>query len=659
MSVKATVFQRFDGGIAADKKLGIKGSGADVQSFDFRSSPSQLSVLPGPTREDANVVSDLILGEVMATNGIIYALGDAGNVYRRSTAGNWSNIGKLSSSGGGIDYRVDTDAIYLTGSKTVSSISGVVNGTPTVNSDLYASSISTYNNSANVGINVNADQETGSQTTQVLTTFSELSTATRFFQTDIEPVNKVSLFVINKGTGDWTLRLEDGTDAILATATITNANLKNGAWNDFVFSNAPNGQVRLYPAPNARIYHLHVTSTVADGTVSSTSTNDLSTCDLRVYADRMVVTRNGLHPMERFLQYEILGNGNYISAWEPITAPPTNSEWVRAQLTVPMEYECCGLAHTNEFLVAAFEKTSTSTTISPQEGLIIFWDGTSATYNYDVPITEGAPYGLHVYQNVLYYYAGGYLWAMTSPTTQPVAIRRMPGSKTEFSGTNSPIKMYPEGMTTRRGTQLIGWPGLSTDPNVRFGVWSWGAPDKNFAQGLGYNYSISTGSKNYTGSNNLRIGMVKAFDDLLHISWRDDLNGGYGIDKVDNTSVPATTAIYDTLVVDNAYAAKYKGAMFVEVYFAPLPAGATLRLAYQLEQDGNWVTDANTYSSTNYWQGISNYARFDVTADSSGNEIGRFKEIQARVTVTCSGATTAPIIKTIAIAYDDMREQLL
>lgn len=658
MALKAAVFQTFVGALATDTKYGIKGSSAYLQGFDVRTSPSQMSVLPAATLEDSNVVSDLILGEVMTTDGTIYAYGDAGNIYRRATTGKWSNIGQLSSGCGGIDYRVDTDSIYLTSNKTVSSITGVVNSTPTVQPDVFAASVSLYNNSTNAGFNVNANQSGGAQTYVVPTTILESQPNQRFFQTDIEPVSKISVFVVAKGTGDWTLRLEDGQDNVLGTATIANANVKPGQFNDFVFSSAPNGQVRLYPAPNARTYHIHVISTVADGTISTAAAQDMSSCDLQVWADRLVYPRNGWHPMDRFLQYEMIGNGNYISAWEPITMPPTNAEWTRAQLTLPMEYDCCGVGHTNEYFVGAFEKTSTSTS-SPQQGLIIFWDGTSPTYNYDVPITEGAPYGLHVYQNVVYYYAAGYLWAMTSPTTQPIPVRKMPLSNTEFSGTNSPIRLYPQAMTTRRGIQLLAYPGTTTNTTALFGVWSWGATDKNFQQALSYNYAISTGTQNYSSSNNLQIGMVKSFDDLLHISWRDTLNGGYGIDKVDNTVVPAGIAVWQSLVVDNGYAGKYKGAEYVEAYYS-LPAGCTLQFAYQLNSSGIWVYDSNLYSSTNLWQGHSGYARFGVTADANGNSIGTFREIQMQVIVTTPVTTTTPAKFYMgAIIFDDKREETI
>lgn len=656
-TVTPLIFSQFSGGLAVSPRIGLKNSFADAQGLDFRTDPAQLSVLPGMIREDAGVVKDLVLNEVMISNGIIYAYGDTGYIYRRTTAGVWSVIDKLGSGAAGISYRKDADAIYLTSNKTASRIGTVVNGTsPTLNTDYYASSISTYDNSSVEGFNVSADQEGSQFTTAILVASSPLNESNnnrRYFQTDIEPLNKISVYVTAKGTGDWTLTLQDGINNVLATATITNANLVNNSWNDFVFTGAPNGQVRVYPAPNARTYHLHVTSTVADGFVSSSSMNDLSTCDLRVYADRFVQTNNGWHPSQRFLQYETFGNGNYLSVWEPITDPPTNAEWLRHRLVFPEEYEVCGLTLQNEFEVVAAEKNTTLNTSTPQEGMLFFWDGTSPTYNYNVPVPEGTPYALHTYKNVIYYYAGGSWWALTSPTTLPVKQRQMPGTATEFSGSYTPIVVYPYAATVRRGVQLMAWPGSAPSSTLTFGTYSWGATDKNFPETLGYNYQISTGSQNYSASNNLRLGMAQAFGDLLHVSWRDDLNGGYGIDAVTNSSAPAATSYWRSLTFDGGFVAKEKTAYYVDAYFY-IPATATVTLAYSID-GGAFVVDPTSYSATTLFQGHPNYARFYVTT----NNGGRFHEIQLQVAITCSGGMVSPQLQSVDLIWDsNLNEEL-
>lgn len=658
MSKKALIFSNFTGGIATSTRIGIKDSHAYSQSIDFRKEPGSFSVLPAPTREDNGVCQDLVINEVMTNSGTIYAYGNSGYFYKRTTAGAWSVIGNTGASGFGMDYRSDSDSIYLTGNKSVSLYSPL-STTPSLSINTYATSYSTYNNSANVGFNVSAYQ-VGSllnTTLQIATSpLNETQTSTRSFQCDIEPLNKIQVFVNSKGTGNWTLTLHDGFNNVLGTATVASASLVNNTWNDFVFTSATNGQVRIYVAPNARTYHFHLTSTVADGTIASSASNDLSSCDVRIFADRMVVTNNGLHPMQRFLQYETFGNGNYLSVWEPLSPVPTNSEWLRHKLVFPQEYEVCGLTVQNEFLVIAAEKTTTGTN-TPQEGILFFWDGLSNTYNYFIQIPEGSPQALHAYKNVAYYYCAGAWWAVTSAQSTPVKIRTMPGSQTEFSGPATSLTVYPYAATVRRGIHLMAYPSVSTNTSINFGVYSWGAVDKNYPESFGYNYLISTGSKNYTASNNLQIGMVQSFGDTLHISWRDTTSGsgGYGVDVVNNASAPAATATWQSLIFDNNYIAKPKTAIYMEAYYS-IPVGSFVTLKYKINQEANWHSSAS-YSTVTLWQSVPNYARFNIPID---NNLGRFYEIQMALDITNgSTVTTSPVISMVSLVFDDNNSESL
>jgi len=201
-TIKPLIFNQFEGGLSTDPKIGIKNSFQNAQGVDYRTSPSQFSVLPGMVREDNGVAKDLLLGEVMASNGVIYGLGDAGYIYQRSTAGVWSIIDKLSSGAAGISFRKDTDAIYLTSNKTASRIGQVVNGANyTLNTDYYGPSISLDNETATALINVNADQEGSLLTTKILVAtnpLDESDASRRYFQTDIEPLNQISVYVVAK-----------------------------------------------------------------------------------------------------------------------------------------------------------------------------------------------------------------------------------------------------------------------------------------------------------------------------------------------------------------------------------------------------------------------------------------------------------------------------
>lgn len=647
MAIKATIFRNFEGGWATDKKIGIKNSFAYSQSIDFRKSPSQISVLPQSVREDENNIKDLILNQVITNDGTIYATGNAGYFYKRSTTGVWSAESSMVPGTGGIDYRQDADAIYVCGRKSVSLYQPVSNN-PSIKPAYYASSIATPNTSTDFSFTINPDQENGNQTTTIQTSYSENILATRYFQSDIEPCNKISVFIISKGTGDWTLTLHDGLDNLLGTSTVTNSNLQNNAWNDFSFTSATNGQVRLYVQPNARTYHIHIVSTVADGTVASTALNNLSGCNLRVYADRLIQTVNGMHPMTRFLQYECIGNGNYLSIWEPLSDPPTNAEWQRHKLVFPQEYEVCGLATFNEYLAIATQRVTTGDQ-TPQDGIIFWWDGLSSTYNYLTKIPEGSPYAIHEYKNVIYYYAGGTWYAIGSPASQPVKLRTMPNTDTEFSGANPQITVYPYCATVRKGIHILGWPSTTTNQDIQFGAYSWGAVDKNFPESFGYSYAISTGAMYRNDTNNLTIGMVKSYGSEMWISWRDDDNGGYGVDIIDNSSGPATTAIWESLILDNDFPGKEKTAAYLQATFASLPSDCSFKLKYKINRAADW-TYSDTFDSTNTtYPGI---ARFDVSE--SGN---RYYEIQIGIDIT--SVTQTPVFTEIGLIFNDNAQEAL
>lgn len=667
MTKRAWVTRSWEGGWSTDPKIGIKNSFTYSQSLDFRKQPSQLTVLGQPTREDNGVVKDLVQNEVMVFDGSTYSMGSNGFVYHRTVPGVWSEFGKVQNGYFGMDYRQDTDSVYLCSAKTVSLINPV-SKVPVLQTDYYNISMSTYNNTANAGFNVNTYQAASNQTTIIGITFVESTEQSRFFQLDIEPLNKIDPFIVKKGTGDWTLTLHDGLDNVLGTVTITNANLVNGQFNDFVFSSAVRLQIAATNTQSsttslgAQTYHFHLTSTVADGTVSSSGLNDLSTADLELWADRLVNSPNGMHPMVSFQQFECIGNERYLSAWEPLGDPtPDNAEWQRHRLVFPTGYQVCGLENFNEYIAIACERISTNVNTF-QDGIIFFWDGLSSTYNYFIKIPEGSPYAIRQHKNVLYYYAGGSWYAISSPDSVPVKVRTMPGSQNEYTSTTSQAVVYPYASTIRKGILLMGYPSTTTNTTTQFGVYSWGSVDKNNPESFGYNYILSTGDQTYTPSNNLTIGMVQNFGDLLHVSWQD--NGVYGVDVVNNASLPASHTVWESMIFDNNYVGKQKEAAFMEATWLPLPSGVTVVLKYQVNR-GSWIysngattaTPIGGFTNSNTWLDGDGYARFDIGENGIP---ARFNEIQLGIDVYCDGTVTStPIVTSVSMIFDDMNSEAL
>jgi hypothetical protein len=653
----------FSGGEATDKKVGISHSFANSQSLDFRKNPSQLTLLGRPTIETGKVVSDLVQNEVMTNLGSIYALGSTGKVYERSTANEWKQFGNIENTGAyGMTYRQDQDAIYIAGSNSISYISDV-SKSPILFPNYYNISQSLYNNNDNTpGINVNCNQSGGTQTTAISGSFTESTTSKRYFQTDIEPLNRIGVYIKAKGTGDWTITVHDGFNSVLATSTVLNANVTNETWLYFTFDE----QVRVNVAPAAQTYHYHITSTVAGGTVSSTSSNNLSTCDMRLWADRLVNTNNGMHPMAQIQQYIVIGNGRYLSVWEPLGDPDTsNLEWSRHYLQFPAEWEVCGIAQMNEYIAIACEKVSTDPDKDPQEGMIFWWDGIQkaaanvpiGAYNYFTPIPEGAPESIHSYKNVVYYQAGGSWYAISTVDSQPQKIRTLPFGENSYNNNNNETHTYPYAATTRNGIQLMAWPSVTKNENIPYGIYSWGQTDTTLNNSFGKSYVTSNGNDKYTNENNLTIGMIKSFGDTLHISWRDSSseNIEYGIDVVNSQSPLPLYATWESLIFDNGYTGKFKQANYMNVTYLPLPDGVEIVLKYSIDR-GDWVYSPR-YSNTNLWNDQKGYASFSM---GESTEQGRFHEAQVGIDVYCEdGVYETPVITSVTMIFDDLANENL
>jgi hypothetical protein len=652
MPYNAYVYNSWVGGQAVDKKVGIKDSFADSQSLDFRKSPSQMSVLPGTRQADKGVVTDLVQNEVMDNTGRTFSIGSNGNVYTCSAAGLWSLFGNIGSVGTfGMSYRQDQDAIYIPGTTSVSVITGISTNAPTLQPGFYGESQSTYNNTTQAGFNVNSNQSGGSQTTAILTAYVEgNNTQERFWQTDINPVSKIGVNVTTKGTGDWTLVVHDGLNNQIGTATITSANLTTGI-NYFTFTTPLSVNV----GPNAaQTYHFHLTSTVADGAISSTAANDLSTCDMQLWANRLVQTSNGIHPQVTFQQFECIGNGRYLSVWENLgEASPSNTAWQRQKLSFPPGYEVCGLAVFNEYLAISTEFVTSSNTA--QQGIIFYWDGLSDTYNYFTKIPEGSPESLHEYENALYYVAGGSWYVISSVAATPQKIRRLPGSENVYTSSNVRTRVYPNMGTVRYGIHLLGWPSTTANTDIPYGVYSWGRVDITQPTSFGYSYILSNGVQQVTDTNNLTIGMVKNFGNVLHISWRN--GNAYGVDVVDSTSTPAPYAKWESLIFDNGMVTKEKQASYFEASWLEIQNGVEIVLKYSINR-GEWQYSSR-YSNTRLWsvENEPGYARIDI-GDNDVPE--RYNEVQVGIDIYCdSTVTQPPVIVGASMIFDSLAQESL
>lgn len=567
--------QKFFGGQSIDRKYGSVAQFNYSRRVDFRKNPGQFSILPGTAKTSGAVVTDLVEAMEQVPSGIRYALGDAGNVYAISTAGVWSTKGVLGENGGaGATYRADVDNLYLTGSTKVSRIK-LIGGAATFEQNWFQRGKSTDSDCYKTG---------GANTYTLPVTINETPTDMRTFVSDIEPFYSIKVLCIAKGTGTWTLTLHDDANNSLGSVSITTGNMVSNALNEFVFSSA----VRALVSPNGRTYHYHLTSTVADGTCATTTASSLADCDMELWANALVDTVNGQHPMTNFTNLTLIGNERYVASYEPLQDSPTTADFQRHRLTLPPGFEVCGFAQKNLLCIIGAEKRSATGEF--QEGMLFFWDGISQTYNDFYPVPEGAPESLFSHKNTAYFIAGGALYRIRG-SDQPIKVRTFRNTDSELSGTSDVTHAPVNGMTVRRGILLIGYPFSTTNTSLEQGVYSYGAISEEYPESWGFSYTMSPGSYINTGSNNLRIGMVKNYGDTLYISWRDDTAAPtkYGVDIVNNSSSPASDFTLESLYFDNNMPYKRKTALKTIATFNALPEGCSVRLKYRNDRDSTWL----------------------------------------------------------------------
>ncbi len=618
----------FFGGPATDRELGNEAQFYYSQHVDFRKNPSSVTLLPKPANADGGVVVDLVQGMEQINSGVRYALGDAGYLYTVSTAGVWSVVSTLGQSGGaGILYRSDVDHLYMTGQTKVARMPRVSTG-GSFQQNWFERGASTASTCTKTG---------GTNTYTPATAVSEINK--RSFTSDIEPLYQLGIRVIAKGTGDWTLTLHDDANNLLGAVTVANADLNNNAINYFVFSSPIRIQRGNNGSGSALTYHFHVTSTVADGTLATTTASSIADCDMELWANALVATNNGLHPMSQLSNFTLIGNGRYVASYEPLQDNPTTADFNRHRLTLPPGFEVCGFAQKNLMHVIGAEKRSTSGEF--QEGMLLFWDGVADTYNDFWPVPEGSPESLFSHKNVVYFVAGGALYRMRGGD-EPIKVRTFRDTDSEYSGAADSTHVYPNMMAVRRGILLMGYPGTTTNQSLEHGVYSLGAITNEYPESFGFSYTTSNGNILNNGTNNLKIGMVKSYGDTAYISWRDDSVSPqkYSVDIVNNSSVPAATGTLETLQFDDNRPFAYKNAGYIISTFDTLPANTSVTIKYKINGEANW-----NYSET---ATSGNYLVMPVDK--------RYLIIEFGVDITCSG-TTSPAITSLYLFTDRLRKE--
>lgn len=608
--------QQFYGGQSSDEAIGTQASFSYSRAMEHRRNPSQLSVLPGPRQ--IGVCNDLILNMVQVRDGTRYAYGDQGNIYKIDTSNVLTYLNKFSTGSDGMLYRSDSDAVYFATQTDVRRYYPVSNN-PTFDQ--------TYGASKSID---SAAYRTGGTSTYTIPLVIDENQYISF-QPDIEPFYSQKVNVVTKGTGNVTMTLHDGLNNSLASTTITAANMTTGL-TEWLYSS----QIRALVKPNARTYHLHFTSTVADTTIACSTSGSLNTADYELWAYRLVDTDNNFHPMAQFQQFILIGNERYLSVWEPLTdSSPPNIEFQRHRLTFPPGFSVCGIAVTDEFAVIACEKRSTNGTKDFQEGKLFIWDGAGQTYNQIVDISGGAPESIRSHENYPYFVVNGVLCAWGGGKNI-IKVRTIANLSNTYTGTIDNTHNYPNMMDVRDNMLHLGYPSITTNTSIEHGCYIWGSLEKNYAPSFNYAYVASSHQTTNTGSS-IQTGCVRNFGDEMYMSWKDS-TGAYGLDIVDNLCTPAPVFKFRARRFDAGAVYRDKQALKMSIVSGTIPSGVTVTPTYS--RDGAAYETATAMSTSD-------------TVEVSAIRQGLFRRILYGFDGVCTTAvTTSPVIYAVTMQYN-------
>jgi len=470
-------------------------------------------------------------------------------------------------------------------------------------------------------LDIDTSQVLSGQTYTLPTSIIEDAIDIRSFTPVNDPQASVSFFVDTKGTGNWTVTIHDQQNRTIATTTMANANIPIAGEVEFIFTTP-------WRIVIGKTYHIHLTSTVADGKIVTGTADNISTAKYYTYFG-FLVTDTQFHPIVPFLQYEVIGNERYLATWDGafynpnlIAFPP---QWKVRCFGFWREYLAIGMWRGG--LITGFDR-----------GRIYFWDGQAPTFNFFIDIAEGQVNALCGIDSDLYMYAGyrGLLmdyqgnYASTG-SAQSQKVKRMP----QLSG-NDYTEVYPGALTMWRGLLHAGLYANSNSTTVGRGVYSYGTLNQMYPQILSFDYPISTGNYGST----VQIGSITPVGTSLVVGWKD--GSGFGADKVDFNNNPARVGELQTLVMDDNSIWHQSETLALKADFLPLTTGQSVEIELNLDRNGfTSLGTQSTISKTSVRNAISS---------------GRAQEYQLGVKLFSSG-TTSPTLLGLSLLKDELTSE--
>jgi len=475
------------------------------------------------------------------------------------------------------------------------------------------------------------DQElnTSGNTYTLATSISEGTTHRQTFIPAKDPQRSIQILIAAIGTGNWTVTVHDALNKTVASKTVAGASLNTGDY-EFVFDD------EWRPVIGAT-YHFHITSTVADGTVTTTTSADLETVDYHTYY-QFLVNDDVSHMSTQFLNFVAICNSRYLGK---LQAGPI---YENQKITFPSWFRSRTLGNWNEYL--AIGGMRGDTIYDYDQGMIFFWDGTKTTYNFYIAVPEGAVNAMYGQGGSLYFVAGyqGDVMVYTGGDKARKLFRLPKMSPDKY------VEVLPGAITMFKSLLRIGY-GVTNSSVIEQGVYTYGHIHDGEDDSLSYDYPVSSGTR---ASTSLQIGCLYPIDRKLLIGFKDGTDGA--VDVVTPDADCFATGTIELLVRDEGQVSQDKQIQLARADFETLVTGQSITMKYRRDRAITWETDtavSSTVYDTNVFTTASG-ARFNINSIDS-----RMKEYQIGIDVaTTSGVSPAILSMTAGIEALASEEQL-
>lgn len=643
----------FSDGISQNSKNWLPYSARFSRNIEIFEDSDYVTLKPIPIKDSGAVVTDLVKWIVDANPyaNVRYALGDSGNIYKIA-----SNVWTLDHtiSGGspaGQGLVVLDDALYYMNSTTIGRLYPLSNS-PTYNDNFFSDGV----------LNLDASVTASGNTYTTPAAISESATDLLSYQPAFDPLTSMQLFVTTKGTGNWTVTLHDSNNVALGTATVANGSLTNGQMNTFTFSSP----IRIWIG---KIYHFHVTSTVADGTLQTGTSSNFSTAQYKTFFG-ILVADSDFHPAIQHTNgvggtIEI-GNEHYIAQWDGSTYNPNKIQLMPG-------FKVRSQAAINENTVHFTWKGANIDSF--EYGMAFIWDGSQPYYNYSRPITQGSPNAVTTSKNRLFgiFGSNGDMELAPDESSPFILLQNAPklsrGAKAEvlpgaigvwenrihwgYSNTDDAgAAAYND---TNAGNHVSG--DTYTPPvGLEQGIYEFGnQSDRTISytdvstEALNFAFQPSTVIANPLS---FKIGCFFPVGRDAYVSYKD--GSSYYVDRITKGNNPVPTGSWESLIVDKdidkagqmkQMTAKQKLGWRVGVSCVALPTGCTLTAKYRINRAAPWTFGQTVTAGASY-----------AVANLLGVGGGKYNEVEYGFDVTAT--VNYPVITFAGIFFETLMGEL-